>query len=115
MDMSKAFGTLNHDFLVAKLHRYGFNHSALALMREYLTIRWQRAKIKSSFSFLSELLSGVPQGSNLGPLLFNIYKSDIFWLNDILNYADDTTIYACDKEVNSTLLKLISNGTSKII
>ena len=103
------FYTLNHDLLVAKLHAYGFSHSALTLIRDYLRNRWQRTKINTSFSSWSELLSGIPQGSILGPLLFNIYINNLFWFNEhteVCNYADDTTLYACDKNLNNVLLKL---------
>ena len=109
MDLSKAFDTLNHDLLAAKLHAYGFSHSALTLIRDYLRNRWQRTKINTSFSSWSELLSGVPQGSILGPFLFNIYINDLFWFNEqteVCNYADDTTLYACDENLNNVLLKL---------
>ena len=64
MDLSKAFDTLNHDLLIAKLH-------ALSLIYSYLSNRWQRTKINTSFSTLDELLTGVPQGSVLGPQYFH--------------------------------------------
>ena len=63
MDLSKAFDTLNHELLIAKLSAYGFNNESLKLIRSYLTNRWQRTKINKSFSRWTELLQGVPQGS----------------------------------------------------
>ena len=56
MDLSKAFDTLNHDLFIAKLHAYGFDINALKLVRSYLTNRWQRTKVNTSFSSWTELL-----------------------------------------------------------
>ena len=72
MDLSKAFDTVNHDLLIAKLHAYSFDIKTLKLMHNYLRKRWQRTKVNSSFRTWSELLQGVSQGSVLGPILFNI-------------------------------------------
>ena len=61
---------------------------------DYLSERSQRVKIDSAFSSWSNLDKGVPQGSVLGPLLFNIYINDLFWVNEmteVCNFADDTT------------------------
>ena len=63
MDLSKAFDTLNHDLLIAKLHAYGFSEESLQLIKSYLTNCWQRTKVHASFSNWTELLLGVSQGS----------------------------------------------------
>ena len=84
MDLSKAFDTINHELLMAKLHAYGFSIEALEILLSYLQERWQRVKINTTFSSWTQLLQGVPQGSVLGPMLFNIYISDMFFaLNEI--------------------------------
>ena len=98
-DLSKAFDCLNHDLLIAKLDAYGFDLPSLKLIFDYLSGRKQRTKINGKLSSWAEIFSGVPQGSILGPLLFNIYINDIFYFveNDMANYADDNTPYAIEK------------------
>ena len=61
MDLSKAFDTLNHELLIAKLLAYGFKRDLLKLINDYLSNRWQRTKINKSFSSWAELVEGVPQ------------------------------------------------------
>ena len=73
MDLSKAFDTIDHKLLIAKLHAYGLDRGSLLLIKDYLSGRAQRVKVDSTFSSWSALDKGVPQGSVLGPLLFNIY------------------------------------------
>ena len=112
MDLSKAFDTINHELLIAKLNAYGFSDSALKLILDYLSDRWQRVKINATFSSWSELLKGVPQGSVLGPLLFNIYLNDLFFILtcEACNFADDTTPFVSNLNLNVVLEKLEENA-----
>ena len=113
MDLSKAFDCLNHELLIAKLSAYGFSTSALRLIHSYLNERKQMVKVNGSFSTWREITIGVPQGSVLGPLLFNIYLNDLFMFvkdAEICNYADDTAIYACDSDIESVVKTLESDA-----
>ena len=94
-DLSKAFDLLSHELMVAKLHAYGFDFASIKLILNYLSFRKQKVKIGNQSSPWGDVTLGVPQGSILGPLLFNIYISDMFMFVDIdvANYADDSTPY----------------------
>ena len=99
MDLSKAFDTINHDLLIAKLEPHGFSTNALLFMLSYLKNRSQRLSINSSFRTWEEIIAGVPQGSILEPLLFNIFLNDTFYFENrafISNYADGNVLYAFD-------------------
>ena len=112
-DLSKAFDCMTHDLLIAKLHALNFDMNALNLIFDYLTGRKQRVKINSSFSSYLDIFQGVPQGSILGPLLFNLFLCDLFLFveeADIMSYADDNTPYVCSENIDVTLEKLEEVG-----
>ena len=107
MDLSKAFDTINHDLLLAKLHAYGVSKNALKLMMSYLRNRYQRTKVNGEYSSWEELLTGVPQGSVLGPLLFNIYLNDLLYAvenAEICNFADDTTPHSSGYDLKEVMI-----------
>ena len=104
---------MKYDLLIAKLHTYGFYHSSLQLVFDYLSNRKQRVKINATFSEWTEVNTGVPQGSIIGPLLFNIFINDIFYFvkdTKITNYADDNTPYKCGTDIDNILGQLENEG-----
>ena len=100
IDLSKAFDCICHNLLLAKLKAYGLHDTALKLLRSFLHERKQRVMCNNSCSSWTPIRCGVPQGSLLSPLLFNIFMNDI---NEAVNdsslrlYADDTTLYGRQK------------------
>ena len=116
-DLSKAFDCLNHDLLIAKLEAYGFGKIALNFIKDYLKDRKQRTKVNGTYSTWQSIKFGVPQGSILGPLLFNIFINDIFFFlrkTKIANYADDNTVYATDENVEG-LLKILQEESMEVL
>ena len=98
-----------HNLLIAKLQAYGFDDDSLNFICNYFVDREQRIKINSSFSTWSKIENGVPQGSILGPLLFNIKTLDMFFEQKDVSfstYGDDNTPYFCDKNLEVLRSKL---------
>ena len=108
-DFSKAFDTINHERLLMKLSRYGFRGIALVLIKSYLSGRTQKVAIKNVTSDPLPINHGVPQGSILGPWLFNIYVNDLsFFLknNPPVQYADDTTMHDDDHDIDNLFVRV---------
>ena len=117
-DLSKAFDCLNFDIFLSKLEYYGVDGTPLALIKSYLSNRYQYVQFENCKSDLLEVKTGIPQGSILGPLFFSVLINDIVKSSSKLSflmYADDTTIYFNledfpalnrEQEINKELEKL---------
>ena len=109
MDLSKVFDSIPHELIIAKLHAYGFDENALVLIHSYLRKRKQSVRINSVYSSFHHIVSGVLQGSVLGPIIFNFYINDLFFFikqPTIYNYADDNTL-ACFSESLPELVRVL--------
>ena len=120
MDLSKAFDSLNHNILLQKLTYYGFRNSAITLLKSDLSNRKQYVQIDNVSSSMLSFNTGVPQGSIVGHLLFNILINDIIMSSDKFNfilYADDTTLNATVESFGETAADMqisIRNELQKI-
>ena len=104
MDISKAFDCLPHCLTICKLFAYGLSRETCTLIASYLFQRKQRVKIGNVKSEWGEINKGVPQGSILGPLIFNIFLNDLFYFvkeGNMYNYADDNSISVSHKELTN--------------
>ena len=104
---------LPHESLIAKLYSYGFSLNALRLTHSYLSNRRQRTKINKNFGSCEEILFGVHQRSTLGPLLFNIFMCDLFFIVkeiDFASYADDNIPFVSGDRLDDVLDSLENAG-----
>ena len=112
IDFQKAFDKLDHKILLHKLQFFGFSDSSINFFQNYLSNRTQKTLVNNIQSNTLPLTHGIPQGSNLGPLLFLLYINDIGYsikYSSLKLFADDTTIYCSDADITSCIKKLESD------
>ena len=116
-DLSMAFDCIPHKLLLEKLKAYGLCESAVSLIHSYLSDRKQCVRIGDCTSEYMKVLKGVPQGSILGPLLFNIFLNDIFYcINKVhlFSYADDNTLSHIADSLNVLVKELEEDGKALV-
>ena len=117
IDLAKAFDRLHHDILLDKLSYYGVNGTAKTLLKSYLSDRKQYVKIDKVKSSIQSITTGVPQGSIVGPLIFNIFINDIIKSSRKFNfilYADDTTLNSTVDNFGNTTDEIQSSIISEL-
>ena len=109
LDCAKAFDTVSHSKLLQKIHSYGIKGKLYDWIKAFLANRRQRTVVNGRYSTWSNVKSGVPQGSVLGPVLFLIYINDIVEVirnGNIRLYADDCKLFfTCDSNAGHLALQ----------
>ena len=111
-NLSKAFDCIPHDLLVTKLDAYGFNRHTIAYIYSYLKNRKKCVRINGTQSYLGDIISDIPQGSILSPILYYLFLKDLFYfilLATVHNFADDNTL----TYIGKTILELIGSLESE--
>ena len=113
-DLSKAFDSLHPPLLLAKLKGYGFDDGAIELLRSYFSERRNQVRVGSeATSEWKTAVRGCPQGSNFGPLMWNIFQNDLVYSIDqsrISMYADDHQIYTAAERLEDVEKTLVTDG-----
>ena len=116
MDLSKAFDCISHDLIIAKLAACGIDDTALKLIFFYLKNQKQRVRINNVYSNFENIITGVPQGSIFGPLLFDFSTNNLFFFmefSSIHNFADDNTLSAWANIILDLINKLESDSNTE--
>ena len=118
IDYSKASDTIDHETLIRKLVSLNFSNSSIKIMLSYLTNRKQYVQVNDKQSTRLPIYFRVPQGSILGPVLFNIYVAKLSTCIDSnsTQHADDTNIYKSSSKANAiSNTRTLENGTVEMV
>ena len=116
VDLSKAFDTVDHDILLAKLSYFGINNKYRNWFKSYLSNRQQYISYNNKNSSIKNIICGVPQGSILGPLLFLLYVNDLQNASQIFKpimFADDTNLFYSHNNIKQ-LFQIVNQELKQI-
>ena len=118
IDYSKAFDTIDHESLIRKLASLNFSNSSIKIILNYLTNRKQYVQVNDKQSTQLPIYFGVPQGSILGPVLFNICVAKLSRCiaSNSIQYGDDTNIYKSSSEANTmSTIRALENDIPELL
>ena len=117
-NLSKSFNCMSHELVLSKLHAYYFSLLALRLVHSYLTNRKLRTRVNGDYSFWEDILFGVPQGSILRPLLFNVFLCGLFLIlkKTFLHIMQMAILPMIQRKILTRLLtKLLEKDSIKLL